>query len=86
MELSHLFLIKPHNELARLLLTNNGGQQHVSLIFGDKQLIFKMYDQSTVEDFYTGISQEWVEFVLQSSNSFLLDEGEIMDEYILHLN
>lgn len=84
MELSHLFILKPHNDLAKLRLTSDSGRQHVHLLYREKELVFNVREQTTILDFYTGISQSWIEFVLESSNTYLMDDT--MDEFVLMLN
>jgi hypothetical protein len=45
-----------------------------------------MHNQALINDFEIGMSQEWIQFAVENSNSFLLDEGKVMDEYVFNLN
>ena len=86
METTKLFLIKSSNRQAKLYLSNDNDIQTVNLLFASKQLIFFVHSQEYTNEFFENISEDWIEFVLESTSSFLLDENNMMDEYVLHLN
>jgi arabinogalactan endo-1,4-beta-galactosidase len=85
MRLSKMVVIKPSNEPAYISLPAEG-ENHFSIKFKNKEVIIRMYDADMMGEFYNGIEEEWVQFVLENSNSLLIDEGEMWDEFVMFLN
>ncbi|MFT7033321.1 MAG: hypothetical protein ACJA2S_001827 [Cyclobacteriaceae bacterium] len=86
MQIPQLFNIKPHNEIARLYLTQGGSSRHINITFKFKHIVLRMLDEEQIDDFNKGVSRDWVQFAIENSNSILLDEEKIMDEFVFNLN
>jgi hypothetical protein len=85
MRLSKILTIKPSNEPAYISLPAEG-ENHFSIKFKNKEVIIRMYDADMMGEFYNGIEEGWIQFVLQNSVSLLIDDNEIWDEIGLNLN
>ncbi len=78
--LSLWFPIRPSLDMAEVSHLGNKST-YVNVTFKSKMVIQNIHGKELITDFFRGIRKEWVEFVIENSNSFILDE-----EFVLYLN
>ncbi len=78
--LSICFNIKPYNEMAKVSFADDESS-YANIVFRSKQVLFNIHDSELANSFFECISQEWVQFVIDNSQSYILEE-----EFVLCLN
>ena len=80
------FIHKPSNEPIEVFVSYTKYKPTVNIIYRSLQLVFIIHNSDVFIDFFKDITEEWVQHSIESSNKFLIDEGGIMDEFVITLN
>jgi hypothetical protein len=82
-----LFRHKVTNDPVDVVISYVGVKPSLNIIYRSKQFVFIIHDPDLFTDFFTGITPEWIHFIIESNTTpLLIDDGNIMDEYLLNLN
>jgi ribonuclease HIII len=80
------FKHKPSNEPIDVFVSYTKYKPTVNIVYQSLQLVFLIRNADVFIDFFKDITDEWVQHSIESSNKFLIDEGGILDQFVITLN